>query len=167
MSVSISARCEGEDTLGCAPICVWYTSHPSCVCNIGWLQRLGVETISYQLPVYFWSVHAIRFVLDFAPLTTEKTELDVRTQLDSREYFEVRIQFLCWLCMTNLVIFKLPAFLLGTLIYAFWLSFSDVGVSNVSPTTWPLAWLVLALLVLLNPLPVLFPSSRRWCVQYI
>ncbi|OCB90034.1 EXS family protein/ERD1/XPR1/SYG1 family protein [Sanghuangporus baumii] len=74
-------------------------------------------------------------------------ELDVRTQLDSREYFE------------------LPAFLLSTLIYAFWLSFAQIGVSNVAPTTWPIAWLAFTLLVLLDPLPIFFPESRWWLVR--
>ena len=51
---------------------------------------------------------------------------------------------------------------LSTLIYAFWLSFTLTDNKQIAPTTWPLAWLVMALVVLWDPLPVMFPSSRWW-----
>lgn len=61
---------------------------------------------------------------------------------------------------------KLPAFFLATLICAFWLSFTLVGDNQpIAPTTWPLTWLVMALIVLLNPLPIMFKSSRFWLMR--
>ena len=60
---------------------------------------------------------------------------------------------------------KLPAFLFGTLAYAFWLSFDDAGVQNVAPTTWPIAWLIFALLVMFNPLPFMFYKARWWLIR--
>lgn len=74
-------------------------------------------------------------------------ELDLRTRLDYREYFEV------------------PTLLLSTLCYALWLSFARVGASTITPSTWPLLWLVWALAVWLNPLPILYRPSRYWFVR--
>ncbi|KAF8887598.1 EXS family-domain-containing protein [Infundibulicybe gibba] len=51
------------------------------------------------------------------------SELDVRTRLDHREYFET------------------PSILLAGLCYAFWLSFLRLGAPAVSPSIWPLVWL--------------------------
>jgi hypothetical protein len=59
---------------------------------------------------------------------------------------------------------QLPAFLLLTLVYAFWLSFSGFQLA-VAPTAWPLAWLVLAIVIFINPLPVFYPHSRNWLLR--
>ncbi|OBZ67468.1 Phosphate transporter PHO1 [Grifola frondosa] len=88
-----------------------------------------------------WSRSRINYIFIF--------ELDLRTRLDHRVYFEA------------------PAFLLSLLCYAFWLSFSRIGSSNVAPTTWPLLWLALTALVLLDPLPILFRPSRWWLVKNV
>lgn len=72
------------------------------------------------------------------------------------------------LIINNHVLFpQLPAFLFMTLCYAFWISFSHATTLSVavSPTTWPLAWLIFALSVLFNPLPVFLPSSRWWLIR--
>ncbi|KAL0960089.1 hypothetical protein HGRIS_011733 [Hohenbuehelia grisea] len=84
-----------------------------------------------------WSLSRINYVFIF--------ELDVRTKLDHREYFET------------------PAILLATLCYAFWLSFSRIGPS----TLWPLIWLAFAAIVLFEPLPILFRSSRFWFLRSV
>ncbi|KAH8113948.1 EXS family-domain-containing protein [Phellopilus nigrolimitatus] len=75
--------------------------------------------------------------------------IGINIWLDSREYFE------------------LPAFLLSTLIYAFWLSFRRIGAHVIASTTWPLVWIVFALIVVFNPLPVLFRSSRWWLIKKV
>lgn len=59
---------------------------------------------------------------------------------------------------------QLPAFLLMTLAYAFWFSFCGLPL-KLDPTAWPIAWLVLAALVLINPFPVFYPYSRRWILR--
>lgn len=61
----------------------------------------------------------------------------------------------------------MPAFLLSLLCYAFWLSFSRIGTDSVSPTTWPLLWLAFAALVMLDPLPIMFKSSRWWLIRNV
>ncbi|KAI5121712.1 hypothetical protein M0805_002105 [Coniferiporia weirii] len=93
------------------------------------------------LNIWVWNRSRINYQFIF--------ELDVRTQLDSRQYFE------------------LPAFFLVTLAYAFWLSFSLIGTSHVAPTTWPLVWVVFALVVLFNPLRIMFLDSRWWLIRKI
>ena len=58
---------------------------------------------------------------------------------------------------------QIPAILLSTLIYAFWLTFSRIS----NPTIWPVVWLAFALATMLNPLPVFFKSSRWWLLKNI
>jgi len=48
-----------------------------------------------------------------------------------------------------------------TLAYAFWFSFSQLPL-KISPDIWPMIWLGLATVVLINPLPIFYPYSRRW-----
>ncbi|KAF7983207.1 hypothetical protein HWV62_23478 [Athelia sp. TMB] len=102
---------------------------------------------AFAIPVVFallvginilvWSDARINYVFIF--------ELDVRTKLDHREYFEV------------------PSILLLALAYAFWLSFAGIG----SPTLWPLVWLGVVFGVMFNPLPVMFRSSRWWLIRSV
>ena len=47
--------------------------------------------------------------------------------------------------------------------YAFWLSFSYIG----PPTLWPLIWLALTFVIIVNPLPLLFKSSRWWLLRSV
>jgi hypothetical protein len=60
---------------------------------------------------------------------------------------------------------KIPAALLSTLCYSFWLSFSRIGSPTVAPTTWPLIWLGFNTFVICNPLPVYYRSSRMWLLK--
>ena len=102
-------------------------------------------------------------------------ELDVRTWLDSREYFEVRScqpptqQLFCSLITIDHLspTPQIPAFLLTTLIYAFWLSFSRIGSKTVNPTVWPLLWLALTTFIIINPLPIWSKSSRWWFLKKV
>ncbi|KAG9311829.1 EXS family-domain-containing protein [Chiua virens] len=67
-------------------------------------------------------------------------ELNSRSKLDYREYFE------------------LPSFLLCMLAYAFLFSFAQLG----PPTLWPLIWLALTFLVMLSPFHSFMSGSARW-----
>ena len=60
-------------------------------------------------------------------------ELEVRTMIDYRQFLE------------------LPAFLLMLLCWAFWLSMSNFWPGTITPHAWPLAWFVVAVLVIFNP----------------
>lgn len=51
-----------------------------------------------------------------------------------------------------------------TLAFAFWFSFSELDL-KIAPTAWPIAWLVLAILVLVNPLPIFQSHPRRWFLR--
>ncbi|THH32928.1 hypothetical protein EUX98_g1237 [Antrodiella citrinella] len=113
-----------------------------------WDGLLYVYSICF-VPVFFallvglnlqvWSTSRINYVFIF--------ELELRTKLDHRQYYEI------------------PAFLMSTLCYAFWLSFKRIGEHGISPTLWPLIWLALVFCVLFNPLPIYFKRSRYWLVQ--
>ncbi|PIL23311.1 transporter [Ganoderma sinense ZZ0214-1] len=88
-----------------------------------------------------WARARINYVFIF--------ELDLRTKMDYRVYFQ------------------LPAFLLSLLCYAFWLSFSRIGTRHVVPGTWPLLWLLFTGLVVINPLPVMWKPTRVWLLRNI
>ncbi|KAH9833274.1 EXS-domain-containing protein [Rhodofomes roseus] len=60
---------------------------------------------------------------------------------------------------------QIPALLLSTLCYALWLSFARVGSHTIEPPYWALLWVVWALFVWLNPLPILFRPSRYWLLR--
>lgn len=90
------------------------------------------------LNLVVWARERINYVFIF--------ELDVRSRLDHREYFE------------------LPAFLLCALAHCFMLSFIDVG----PPLVWPLVWLALVIIVIFNPIPnFLWGRSRWWLVKSV
>ncbi|GJE94840.1 SPX and EXS domain-containing protein [Phanerochaete sordida] len=93
------------------------------------------------LNILVWSRSRINYVFIF--------ELDIKTRLDHREYFEI------------------PALMLSTLCYAFWLSFAQVGSSHFSPTLWPLLWLLLVAFIVVDPLPLFFKHSRFWLLKEI
>ncbi|ESK90170.1 signal transduction protein [Moniliophthora roreri MCA 2997] len=100
-----------------------------------------VFTLLVGLNLLVWSRSRINYAFIF--------ELDTRTRLDYREYFE------------------LPSLLFSTLCYAFWLSFYRIGGSSISPTIWPLVWLGLTALVIVDPFGIAFKSSRFWLVKNI
>ncbi|KAJ3552867.1 hypothetical protein NM688_g3924 [Phlebia brevispora] len=96
-------------------------------------------SILVGINILVWSRTRINYVFIF--------ELDVKTKLDHREYFEI------------------PALLLSTLCYAFWLSFSRIGLPHFNPVLWPLIWILFAAVIMFDPLPVLFKTSRWWLIR--
>jgi xenotropic and polytropic retrovirus receptor 1 len=54
--------------------------------------------------------------------------------------------------------------MLMTLCYAFYFTFSGLGL-KIPPNSWPLAWLVLAALIFINPFPFFYPHSRWWILR--
>ncbi|KAJ7158187.1 EXS family protein/ERD1/XPR1/SYG1 family protein [Mycena crocata] len=111
------------------------------------------------LNLLVWTRARINYVFIFGnPIQTapqpeqrliSSTELDVRTRLDSREFFQT------------------PSYLMAALCYAFWLSFSRIGAPTISPTVWPLIWLAFAAAVLFDPLPILFKPARYWLIRNV
>lgn len=90
------------------------------------------------LNLVVWAKERINYVFIF--------ELNVRSRLDHREYFE------------------LPAFLLCALAHCFMFSFLQVG----TPLVWPLVWLALVIIVLFNPVPnILWGRSRWWFIKSV
>uniref|UniRef100_A0A8H7XW23 Uncharacterized protein n=1 Tax=Psilocybe cubensis TaxID=181762 RepID=A0A8H7XW23_PSICU len=77
------------------------------------------------------------------------SEIDVLSQLDYRQYFE------------------LPSILLSLLCYAFWLSFSLIEHPHVSPMIWPLIWLGVTFIIVFDPINLLHRSSRYWLVRNV
>ncbi|KAG8991558.1 hypothetical protein FRB94_012433 [Tulasnella sp. JGI-2019a] len=91
------------------------------------------------LNVLVWSRKRINYVFIF--------ELDLRSVMDPRMYFEI------------------PSFLCMALAYAFMLSFSGVIDQHVDPTLWPAIWMAALLLVLFNPLPVFHHKAQFWLIR--
>lgn len=99
-------------------------------------------------------------------------EFDIRTRLDHREYFEVRLIASACVALATLTesvftlnAMQIPAIAIATLCYAFWLTFARVGAESVAPTTWPLVWLLFMAGLLINPLPMMFRESRWWLLR--
>lgn len=74
-------------------------------------------------------------------------ELDVRTKMDYHQFIE------------------LPALLYFILSLFWWAAWQNFWPNHVEPSAYPLAWIVVALSVMLNPLPILYPSARWWMVR--
>ncbi|WFD07701.1 Xenotropic and polytropic retrovirus receptor 1 [Malassezia vespertilionis] len=64
--------------------------------------------------------------------------------------------------LSPLQYFQFPAFFLMLLSIFFWISFSNPTASAITATSWPLIWLVIVLVLLLNPLPIMHLSGRLW-----
>lgn len=62
---------------------------------------------------------------------------------------------------------ELPAFLLLLLSVAFWVSFVNPFPESIAPTTWPLVWIVVMLVLLFLPVPVFHLHSRLWFIRAI
>lgn len=111
----------------------------------GLLRIYGAEFIPtlfallFGLNLAWW--HAVRINTVFI------FEWDVRTTMDHRQFFEI------------------PALLMLLLSCCFWVSFINPFPQAIAPTTWPTVWLVIALVLLLNPLPIFLPASRMWFVK--
>lgn len=75
-------------------------------------------------------------------------ELDAGSALEPTQYFEI------------------PAFFLFLLSVFFYVSFVGAPASHtVAPTTWPLVWLVVVAMLMVNPLDIMNKSSRYWFVR--
>jgi len=74
-------------------------------------------------------------------------ELDVRNRLDYHQYLEI------------------PALLWFILSLFFWAAFSNFWPDQIAPSAYPLAWIVVMLAIMLNPLPIFFPSARWWMLR--
>lgn len=103
---------------------------------------------------------------DFCIIQHSRTELDPRTRMDHREYFEV-----AWFSHTvvgfHLMIRQIPSLLFATLCYAFWLSFAHIGAPSITPYIWPLVWLGFTAIVMFDPFNFFFKSSRYWLIKSI
>ncbi|KAG8932567.1 hypothetical protein FRC01_013197 [Tulasnella sp. 417] len=86
-----------------------------------------------------WSKKRLNYVFIF--------ELDLRTVIDPREYFEI------------------PSFLFATLSYAYMFTFSRVFEPGIPATTWPIAWLVVFAVVMIDPFPINHNPSRFWLLR--
>ncbi|KAG8954239.1 hypothetical protein FRC04_000461 [Tulasnella sp. 424] len=97
-----------------------------------------VFSLLIGLNMITWAKKRLNYVFIF--------ELDLRTVMDPREYFEI------------------PSFLFMTLSYAYMLSFSRVFEPRISATAWPIAWIVLFVVVMIDPFPLMHSHSRFWLV---
>ncbi|KAI6110985.1 EXS family-domain-containing protein [Pisolithus croceorrhizus] len=112
---------------------IWY----ACLAGAtGWREYQCMGSRAHKLSIYLWCV--VTHSLDGRLLRF--AELDLRTKMDPRQYFEI------------------PSLVTCALAFAFWLSFSRFG----PPMLWPLVWLAVVLVLLLNPLPRFMSRSSRW-----
>ncbi|KAF5345945.1 hypothetical protein D9758_011435 [Tetrapyrgos nigripes] len=100
-----------------------------------------VFSLLVGLNLAVWSNSRINYIFIF--------ELEPRTRLDHREYFEI------------------PSLLFATLCYAFWLSFSRIGTPAVSADVWPLVWLGFTALIMFDPLQISYRESRFWLLRTV
>lgn len=120
-----------------------------------------------QLRVHLWYISVrmswIRWFANFS------SGLDARNVPNYKKYFEVGVldSHEILESLSDMPCYQLPALLLATLCYSFWLSFTRAGKEVVSPQAWPVAWFLLALCVLVNPLPILERPSRFWFVRNV
>ncbi|KAG9017993.1 hypothetical protein FRB90_012718 [Tulasnella sp. 427] len=98
-----------------------------------------VFSVLIGLNMIAWGRKRLNYVFIF--------ELDLRTVIDPREYFEI------------------PSFLFMTLSYAYMLSFSRIFEPHIASTVWPVAWLVLFGVVMFDPLPFMHNHSRFWLLR--
>lgn len=71
---------------------------------------------------------------------------DTRHHIDMLEYLEI------------------PAFLMCSLCYCFWLSFTITS-SFISPQVWPLVWIIGFIILLFNPLLIFYHHARWWLIR--
>lgn len=60
---------------------------------------------------------------------------------------------------------QIPATLLFVLSLFFWAAFSNFWPDHISPSSYPLAWLVFTLVLLLCPLNLFYASARWWMAR--
>ncbi|KAG6848027.1 hypothetical protein H0H93_004083, partial [Arthromyces matolae] len=86
-----------------------------------------------------WADARINYVFIF--------ELDTRTRIDYREYYEI------------------PSILMAALCWTFWLSFHRIGAPGILPEYWLLVWLAFCGILVLEPFPLFYRSSRYWLIR--
>lgn len=59
----------------------------------------------------------------------------------------------------------ISSFLILLLSWAFYVSFTMSWNETIAPTSWPLIWIVVVLIITLNPLPFMYRNSRYWFVR--
>lgn len=89
--------------------------------------------------------------------------LNVRTRLHTWEYFEVRSLAFCM--AYDLFCSQIPAILFVSLCYSLWFSFAEVGSNIIKPEYYPLIWIALVVVIMINPLPWFARSSRYWFLK--
>ncbi|KAF8740038.1 hypothetical protein AX14_008953 [Amanita brunnescens Koide BX004] len=114
----------------------------------GWDALLYIYGI-FLIPVVFsilitvnlliWAHFRINHVFIF--------ELDTKSHIDYRQYLEI------------------PSLLFTGLSYSFFCTFFRVGSPGISPSYWLFVWLGFASLLIFNPLPIFFRSSRFWFLK--
>ena len=60
---------------------------------------------------------------------------------------------------------QIPALLFLIFSVCFWAAFSNFWPNQIAPTAYPMVFLVVAMFVLLCPMPFLYPSARWWMVR--
>ncbi|GAA5851252.1 hypothetical protein JCM8547_004184 [Rhodosporidiobolus lusitaniae] len=95
--------------------------------------------LAFFLNLAAWSHARINYVLIF--------ELDVRTRMQYVQFIE------------------LPALLYFILSLFWWAAWNNFWPGEIEPNAYPLAWLVVTVLIMFNPLPVLYPSARWWMLR--
>lgn len=131
----------------------------SAVFHTSWCKSSGLGTVSNQLFFYIWYFGAVQ--QSWADINGY-IELDLRTRMDHRQYFEVRHAVYRF---TLLILPQIPALIFTTLCYAFWLSFKQIGSPLISPVIWPLVWLAFTAVVMFDPFRILFKPSRYWLLR--
>lgn len=71
----------------------------------------------------------------------------VRTRMDTHQFIEI------------------PALLFCILSLFFWLAFHNFWPDHIAPYSYPLAFFVVAMILLLMPFQFLYPSARWWMVR--
>ncbi|KAG0659046.1 hypothetical protein C6P46_005342 [Rhodotorula mucilaginosa] len=95
------------------------------------------------LPVFF----CLAFFLNLAACYVLIFELDIRNKMDYHQFIEI------------------PALLYFILSLFWWAAWNNFWPGHIEPSAYPLAWIVVALSIMLNPLPILYPSARWWMLR--
>lgn len=93
----------------------------------------------FYLNLLAWASARINYILIF--------ELDVRTRLDIHQFIEI------------------PSLILGIFSICFWLSINNFWPDAIAPSSYPLAFFVIAMAVLLNPFKIFYFHARWWMIR--
>ncbi|SCZ99268.1 BZ3500_MvSof-1268-A1-R1_Chr3-1g05915 [Microbotryum saponariae] len=123
-------------------------------------------SVLFFLNLSVWAKTRINYILIF--------ELDIRTRLDVHQFIEVghsaevfihRSMPILSPIPSQLSCSQIPALLLGLLCLFFWAAFTNFAPDRLPPSAYPLAFFILVLVLLLIPLPILYPSARWWMIR--